>query len=647
MANPFGTVRKVAQGFVNRGYCTLKTVFTWMLVADNIDQKRYGSIPTMSNHSEAASTESNSPSKPSTVRALRVWPGVVLVVAMIAARFVPAFLEGGLAKYWMVAMMGPMACCALLVIWWLVVSRATWKERVFGFLGLVAAFVMTVALVEPLMRGPGTIYVTLPMGMTAFVVGATLFQKRRPLARTSAALLLAAAGFGFSTLLRNDGMDGEYQLTLHWRWAPTAEEQMLTARKTDAPAAKPISAAATTNLVLANPEWPGFRGADRSGISHGLAIATNWSEHPPRQLWKIPVGPGWSSFAVAGNLLFTQEQRGPMEAVVCYDATTGREIWSRQYEARLEDPMGGPGPRATPTLANSGLFVVGATGMFMRLNPVTGAVEWQKSLKEVASREAPMWGFSGSALVAGSNVIVWAGGKDDKGLLAFDAETGARRWSVATGDHTYASPQPSTLVGEELVLMLSNDGLVLVEPATGKVRLNYGWKFSGYRALQPAVAGGDTVLIGTPMNTGTRAIRIRKVNGELTAEEVWTSRNLKPDFSDMVTHQGYIYGNDGGLLVCLDLKTGDRKWKGGRYGKGQMLLLESAGVLLVAAEDGRVHLVRADPNELVELGSFKALEGKTWNHPVVVGDTLYVRNSQEAAAYQLSITKPVESARKP
>jgi outer membrane protein assembly factor BamB len=375
-------------------------------------------------------------------------------------------------------------------------------------------------------------------------------------------------------------------------------------------------------------------------------IATNWSEHPPTQLWKVPVGPGWSSFVVAGNLLFTQEQRGPMETVVCYDAMTGHEIWNRQYEARLEDPMGGPGPRATPTLANGGLFVTGATGMFLRLNPATGEIVWQKNLKEVASREAPMWGFASSPLVIGSNAIVWAGGKDGKGLLAFDVEAGALRWSAATGDHTYASPQLNTIAGEELVLLLSNDGLVLVEPATGKVRLNYEWKFSGYRALQPRVVGDDTVLLGTPMNIGTRAIRITKANGEFAAKELWTSRNLKPDFSDMVTYQGYIYGNDGGFLTCLDLKTGDRMWKGGRYGKGQMLLLENAGALLIIAEDGQVHLVRADSKEFVEVGSFKALEGKTWNHPVVAGDKLYVRNSQEAAGYQLSIAKTAETARK-
>ncbi|HXT38627.1 MAG TPA: PQQ-binding-like beta-propeller repeat protein [Candidatus Angelobacter sp.] len=588
----------------------------------------------MSNEAEVAPAESNSPIKRSAWRALRVWPSVFLVLLMIVARFAPAHLEGGLAKYWMVTMMGPVVCCLLVLIWWLAASRATWKERVFGFLGLAAVFAIAMTLVEPLMRGPGTIVITLPMGMAAFVVGAVWFRKRRPLARTGAAVLLAAAGFGFSVLLRNDGMNGEYQLTLHWRWAPTPEERMLAARSSRSPAQSPNIPSIETNL--ANLEWPGFRGADRSGSWRGSMIATNWSGHPPRQLWKVPVGPGWSSFAVAGNLLFTQEQRGPKETVVCYDAGSGREIWNRQYEARLDDPMGGPGPRATPTLANGGLFVTGATGTFLRLNPATGAVVWQKNLKEVAGREAPMWGFAGSPLVIGSNVIVWAGGKDGKGLLAFDVETGALRWSAATGDHTYASPQLSTLAGEELVLMLSNDGLVLVEPATGKVRLNYEWKFAGYRALQPRVVGDDTVLLGTPMNVGTRAIRITRVNGEFKAEELWTSRNLKPDFSDLVTYQGYIYGNDSGFLTCLDLKTGDRMWKGGRYGKGQVLLLENAGLLLVTAEDGQVHLVRADPKEFVEVDSFKTLEGKTWNHSVVVGDKLYVRNSQEAAAFQLS-----------
>ena len=117
------------------------------------------------------------------------------------------------------------------------------------------------------------------------------------------------------------------------------------------------------------------------------------------------MGPAWSSFAVAGPMLFTQEQRGPLETVVCYDAETGREIWNQPHEARFDDPLGGPGPRATPTLANGGLFVTGATGMLLCLNPATGAVVWKQDLKKVAGREVPMWGFAASPLVIGLSQV--------------------------------------------------------------------------------------------------------------------------------------------------------------------------------------------------------------------------------------------------
>ena len=120
---------------------------------------------------------------------------------------------------------------------------------------------------------------------------------------------------------------------------------------------------------------------------------------------------------------------------------------------------------------------------------------------------------------------------------------------------------------------------------------------------------------------------------------MWTSRNLKPDFTDSVADQGYAYGNDAGIWTCINLKTGERKWKGGRYGKGQALLLENSGLLLIAAEDGQVALVSADPNAYSEVASFKALEGKTWNHPVLVGDRLYVRNAEEAAGCKLPLAE--------
>ena len=196
-----------------------------------------------------------------------------------------------------------------------------------------------------------------------------------------------------------------------------------------------------------------------------------------------------------------------------------------------------------------------------------------------------------------------------------------------------------------MVLMLTNEGLTLVDPATGRERLNYAWKFDQYRALQPHVIGDDTILLPTGMSAGTRAIRITKKDDQWSATELWTSRDLKPDFTDLVTYQGYAYGNDAGLWTCIDLKTGERKWKGGRYGKGQALLLADSGLLLVAAEQGTVALVSADPAAFKEVASFKALEGKTWNHPVVVGNRLYVRNSQEAAAYELPLAQGVAMLR--
>ena len=586
----------------------------------------------------------DSAANPTKFRTLRTWPALLLVVLMLLTRFGPNYLEGGLSVYWMIAVFGPMACCLLLVIWWVAASRATWKERLFGALGLVGSLAITLMLVDPTMRGPGTTYLTLPMGMVLFAVGGMLLGNRRPIVRTGLALLFAFAGFGFSILLRNEGMTGDYALGTHWRWSRTPEDLMLANQNPKAAAKRELPDSGKLVSAFANPEWPGFRGADRSSRSHGPRISTNWTAQPPRQLWKIPVGPAWSSFAVAGKLLFTQEQRGPKETVVCYDGDTGREVWNQQIETRFDDPLGGPGPRATPSIANGGLFVMGATGMFLQLNPTTGEIVWKKDLTAVTGRKAPMWGFSSSPLVTGAVAIVYAGGLDGKTLLAFDAVTGEPRWSAAAGKDSYSSPQLSTILGEDLVLMLSNEGLVFLDPTTGKERLNYDWKFSNYRALQPRVIGDDIILLPTGMNTGTRAIRMAKTNGQLTAQELWTTRNLKPDFNDIVTHQGYAYGVDGGIFTCVDLKNGERKWKGGRYGKGQVLLLENSDLLLIAAEQGDVVLVRADSNEHAEVASFKALDGKTWNHPVVVGDRLYLRNSQEAAGYQLPLAETKTAA---
>ena len=328
-----------------------------------------------------------------------------------------------------------------------------------------------------------------------------------------------------------------------------------------------------------------------------------------------------------------------MEATVCLRADSGERVWVREIEARFDDPLGGPGPRGTPTLAGDALFVLGAHGNLARLDAASGEVLWEADLQAVAGREPPTWGFASSPLVVGDAVVVHAGGPDGKGTLAFSAGSGELLWSAPAGDHSYSSPHGMRLFGGEQVLVLTNQGVDVLHAGTGEVLLAYDWPYRDYRALQPHPIGESDLLLPTGLGAGTRRITLSRVEGAWSAEEVWTSRYLKPDFNDLVTHEGCAYGFDGSILTCIDLATGDRRWKQGRYGKGQILLLEDADRLLVSAEDGRVVLLAADPSAHVELTSFQAIEGKTWNHPVVVADRLYLRNSQEAACYTFRATR--------
>ncbi len=570
-------------------------------------------------------------------RPLRIWPAIVLIVGMIFFRYLPGLVENGPAWLWASAAFGPMLCGLLIMIWWLAASRASWQERLVGLVGIIAAAAVTIVLLDRSMLGPAVMVLTLPMGMAAFGLGALIWARTLAFKRTMVALLFAACGFGYSLALRNEGMWGNFAPGFYWRWRTSSEQQLLADKADEEPVGLASLALEDIDLSLTNPEWPAFRGPERTATVRGVRLATDWNGTPPELVWRISVGPAWSSFVVAGELLFTQEQRGELETVVCYDAISGREVWTQHVQGRFDDPLGGPGPRATPTLAGGALYVQGAQGALLRLDPKSGDVVWQRDLREVARRDPPIWGFSASPLVVGDVVITYAGGEGDLGTLAFATDDGALRWSVPAGEHSYSSPQLSRVTGEDSVLLLSNTGLDILDPATGRARLRYDWKHEGYRALQPRLLDDGTLLIPTGMGSGTRRIRVSPEAAEWSAEELWTSRQLKPDFNDLVVYQGHAYGFDNAIFCCIDLEMGKRTWKGGRYGKGQVLLLEDDGLLLVVSEEGEVLLLKADPEAHLELAKISALEGKTWNHPVVVGDRLFLRNSREAACFRLPL----------
>ena len=381
-------------------------------------------------------------------------------------------------------------------------------------------------------------------------------------------------------------------------------------------------------------EWPGFRGPARDGIVHTLRIDTDWSSAPPVELWRRSIGPGWSSFSVQGDLLYTQEQRGDEEIVACYRVSTGEPVWRHRDNTRFYESNGGPGPRGTPTLDRGRVFAFGATGILNALDARTGARIWSRNVTADLKRKVPDWGFSSSPLVIDDIVVVAASGT----LTGYDVATGEPRWVGPRKLGSYSSAHRATIDGVPQILLLTASGATSVSPQTGAPLWDHEWPIGGTTITQPALtADGDVVInaMGATGGIATRRLHLAHDAGSWRVEERWTSNGLKPYFNDFVIHKGHAYGFDGSILASINLEDGARTWKGGRFGNGQLMLLEEQDLLLVLSEEGELALVSATPDKFTEIARFRVLNSKTWNHPVIVGDTLLVRNGEEMAAFRL------------
>jgi outer membrane protein assembly factor BamB len=372
-------------------------------------------------------------------------------------------------------------------------------------------------------------------------------------------------------------------------------------------------------------------------VIRGVRIDTDWTTSPPKELWRRSVGPGWSSFAVRGDLIYTQEQRGEQELVSAYRLSTGQPVWRHSDSTRFYESNGGPGPRGTPTVHRDRVYTLGATGRANALDADTGAVIWSRNAKDDTGAALPGWGFTGSPLVVDDLVIVPASGR----LAAYEIATGKLRWTQKTHGGGYSSPHLATVDGVQQLVMLSGGGATGVSVADGKVLWEHAWA-EAVNIVQPAFASNGDLLLaaGDAMGgLGIRRVSISHEGTQWSTQERWTTRGLKPYFNDFVVHKGYAFGFDGSILSCIDVESGERKWKGGRYGAGQLVLLPDQDLLLVLGEEGDLALVSATPDQHEEIARFKAIEGKTWNHPVLVGDTLLVRNGEEMAAFRLTLAR--------
>ena len=521
------------------------------------------------------------------------------------------------------AMLAAVGLGLVVALWWLLFSRAPWSDRVGAIVLMVAALFATSRVVHASiaggMMGFMLVMYAIPPLSLALVAGAVVGRRLSARARRAViagAILIAC---GMFVLLRTGGVAGSGAADLHWRWTPTPEERLLSQARAEplptpqapvaveapvvaqAPGAatpEPVVAAAPTAPAPPILEWPGFRGAERDGVVRGVRIETDWSRFPPAPLWRRPIGPGWSSFAVRGDLFYTQEQRGDEEIVSCYRLTTGEPVWRHRDATRFWESNGGAGPRATPTLAGGRVYAMGATGILNALDAATGALAWSRNVAADADTTVPIWGFAASPLVV-EEVVIAAAGR----LVAYDAATGTRRWVGPTHGGGYSSPHHVVIDGVEQVVMLSDVGATAVAPSDGAVLWEHSWP--GAAITQPARVGDRGLLLNTNSTAGagvgTRRVTATRAPGGWTATELWTSTGLKPYFNDLVVHKGHAYGFDGSILACIDLSDGRRTWKGGRYGNGQLVLLADQDLLLVLSEDGELALVGATPDQFREI----------------------------------------------
>jgi len=451
--------------------------------------------------------------------------------------------------------------------------------------------------------------------------------------------LLLLVVVAIAALFRVRGVTGDWRPVVEWRFgsAPSLEDHV---------EATPGEAPGRLDEVdLSEPAaFPGFLGPNRDSTISGVDLARNWVAANPRKLWQRPIGAGWGGIAIAGRSLYTLEQRGENEAAVAYDVETGSEVWRHEEPAQFSNPIAGPGPRTTPSIARERVYTFGATGLLWALDRRTGELVWRRDVVAEHGAAIPEHGKTSSPLLVdaadGSLVVVSAGGTSGRSLAAYRQDDGTLVWTGGNDRSGYASPILATLDGERQIVSFNAASVTGHAIDSGRLLWSFPWSGEWPNVAPPLQIGPDSVVVSTGYGIGISRLDVeRTAGGGWLVSEAWHTPRLKAKFTNLVFHQGSIYGLDEGVLVCLDPETGERRWRAGRYGHGNVLLADE--LLFVQTERGEIRMIEPSPQELLELGQFLALEGKTWNHFAIArpGEQalLAVRNDREMALWRLPV----------
>lgn len=387
--------------------------------------------------------------------------------------------------------------------------------------------------------------------------------------------------------------------------------------------------------AAADTYWADFRGPGRLGVYSQTPILTTWPASGLKRLWRQPIGGGYAAFVIANNTAFSIEQRRSKEVVAAYDLLTGKERWTNSWDAEFRESMGGDGPRATPIWHDGRIYAMGAEGELRVIDAQSGVTVWRKNILHDTGASNLQWGMSSSPLVVDDKVIVLPGGSNGRSVVAYNKTTGERVWAALDDKQAYTSPLLTELGGKRQVIVVTAERAVALDPANGKLLWEFPWKTEyDVNSAQPIPTGPNTLFLSAGYGHGAVLLEISALSGAYSARQVWFSNRMKNKFNSSVLHNGFLYGLDEGILACLDARTGEQKWKGGRYGFGQLVLAGDHIVLIT--EEGELVLIKATPDGHRELARFEAISGKTWNNPAISNGILLVRNTTEMAAFRIA-----------
>ena len=458
---------------------------------------------------------------------------------------------------------------------------------------------------------------------------------------------------GFFSIFEIQGVSGEMIPRFGYRFGKAPDQRLggFTASETNAEGGQSLSVADDPNA------FPQFLGPDRNSRLAGPHLETDWGANPPEEIWRMPIGAGWSGFSALGGRIYTMEQRGNEELATCYDMKTGKPIWGTGINARHYTVMGYVGPRCTPLLLDGRVYALGATGVFRCLDQRTGEVVWQHDLLEMygvtpdAETKNIAWGRANSPLAYELDgrkiVIIPAGGPSDKtkkdgnvALVAFDAASGETVWEGGHEQISYASPSVAQVDGKDQIISVNEANITGHDPATGEQLWSLDWPGSSSgnaSCSQVHALGNNRFFVSKGYGQGASTFEVKPEGDGYTTEVLWSNtRVLKTKFTNVAIMDDYVFGLNDGILEKVKLEAKRPEWRERGFGHGQLLLV--GDVLLVMGEEGNLAMVDPTSEDYQEFSRIKALSGEiapTWNPLCLYGDLLLVRNAEEAACYKL------------